>query len=298
MFPRNYKYLLNTTLICNTTHMYIYISRWREREKEIVELAKQFKNECRLSKRIARDKKRANERRESDTSAQSDVRLGKRRLQQRDAYASFSMERRHARIESVSNARHQRIAAQSSKERDARLQQLRTAREQTIATESTEERQTRLQQLRSAQQQRIATTPPEEREARLQQLRTAQQQDCCRINRGERPRLKQLRTAKHFQVYMNVRSVSTCSTQSECRCTRDKHSPKLHSSANNINPGVVPPQLMVPFYTSAILLLYYGLSLYLRSSAFCNLGSNTSRRDACLGCDVNHFHLPAATRSV
>ena len=53
---------------------------------------------------------------------------------------------------------------------------------------------------------------------------------------------------------MSVQSVSTSSTQSEClRCTRDKHSPKLYSSANNMNPGVVPPQLMVRFYTSATL---------------------------------------------
>ena len=42
-------------------------------------------------------------------------------------------------------------------------------------------------------------------------------------------------------------------------------------------------------------LLYYGLSLYLRSSALCHLGSNTSRRDTCLGCDANYVHLPAAT---
>ena len=41
------------------------------------------------------------------------------RLQQRDAYASFSVERRHARIESVTNARRQRIAALSLEERDA-----------------------------------------------------------------------------------------------------------------------------------------------------------------------------------
>ena len=37
---------IRLALICNTTHMYIYISRRREREKEIVELAKQLKNEC------------------------------------------------------------------------------------------------------------------------------------------------------------------------------------------------------------------------------------------------------------
>ena len=73
-----------------------------------------------------------------------------------------------ARIESVGNARCQRIAAQ----------QVTTAREQTITIESTEERQTRLQQLRSAQQQRIAAEPQEEREARLQHLTTAYQQDC------------------------------------------------------------------------------------------------------------------------
>ena len=88
-------------------------------------------------------------------------------------YLNIRPVRYSARIESVSNARRQRIAAQSPKERDARLQQVTTAREQTIATESTEERQTRLQQLRSAQQQRIAAEPQEDREARLQHLRTA-----------------------------------------------------------------------------------------------------------------------------
>ena len=98
---------------------------------------------------------------------------------------------------------------------------------------------------------------------------------------------------------MNVRSVSTSSTQSEClRCTRDKHSPKLCSSANKMNPGVVPPQLMVCFYISATLCCTMVFLCILRSSALCHLGSNTSRRDACLACDANYVHLPAATRSV
>ena len=74
------------------------------------------------------------------------------------------------------------------------------------------------------------------------------------MTEGREARLKHLNTAKHFQVYMSVRSVSTSSTESErLRCTRDKHSPKLYSSASNMNPGVVPPQLMVRFYTSATL---------------------------------------------
>ena len=102
-----------------------------------------------------------------------------------------------------------------------------------------------------------------------------------------------------FPGMMSIRSASTSSTQSEClRCTRDKHSPKLYFSANNMNSDEVPPQLMVRVYTSAILMLYYGLSLYLRSSALCHLGSKTSRRDACLCCDANHVHSLTTTRSV
>ena len=63
-----------------------------------------------------------------------------------------------------------------------------------------------------------------------------------------------------------------------------------------MNPGVVPcTSTNGAFLYFCYTLLYYGLSLYLRSSALCHLGSNTSRRDACLGCDANYVHLPAAT---
>ena len=95
---------------------------------------KQLKNECRLSKHRARDRKRANERHTSDISAKSNIRLGKRHLKQRDAYASFSVERRHTLIERVSNAKRHRIVAQSLEESVNHLQQLRIARKQTIVT--------------------------------------------------------------------------------------------------------------------------------------------------------------------
>ena len=35
-------------------------------------------------------------------------------------------------------------------------------------------------------------------------------------------------------------------SRSECvRCSRDKHTPKLYSMANNMNPGPVPSELQV-----------------------------------------------------
>ena len=60
---------------------------------------------------------------------------------------------------------------------------------------------------------------------------------------------------KGFPV-MSVRLASASSAESEClHCARDKHSPKLYSSANNMNPGIVPPELMVRFYTCTFLYL-------------------------------------------
>ena len=42
---------------------------------------------------------------------------------------------------------------------------------------------------------------------------------------------------------MNVRVITPDSDETEClHCTRDKHSPKVY---NNMNPGCVPPELMV-----------------------------------------------------
>ena len=48
-----------------------------------------------------------------------------------------------------------------------------------------------------------------------------------------------------------VRAASSNGTSSngdetEClRCAHDKHTPKMYSSANNMNPGSVPPELVV-----------------------------------------------------
>ena len=53
---------------------------------------------------------------------------------------------------------------------------------------------------------------------------------------------------------MSVRLASASSAESEClHCARDKHIPKLYSSANNMKPGIVPPELMVRFYTCTFL---------------------------------------------
>ena len=50
---------------------------------------------------------------------------------------------------------------------------------------------------------------------------------------------------EHFPN-LNVNTLSDQTT--ECRrCNQDKWIPKLYSSANNMNPGPVPPQLQVSY---------------------------------------------------
>ena len=45
---------------------------------------------------------------------------------------------------------------------------------------------------------------------------------------------------------MNVRPVSVSSDKTEClRCACDKYNPKIYSSANNMDPGSVPSELVV-----------------------------------------------------
>ena len=105
---------------------------------------------------------RASKCRASDTAAQREVRLAKRHSHQRGTYASLSGERKQARIETVTSAQHERIAAESLEERAARLQQL-SAQGEKIAHESMEEREVRLQRVMSSQEERIARKSTEER---------------------------------------------------------------------------------------------------------------------------------------
>ena len=46
-----------------------------------------------------------------------------------------------------------------------------------------------------------------------------------------------------LECFPNLSMAAGCT---ECRhCNQDRHIPKLYSTANNMNPGIVPPQLQV-----------------------------------------------------
>ena len=207
--------------------------------------------------------------RASQSEERREARLQRRRVADTASRASQSEERREARLQRLRATQRQRTANESAEDRDARLLQLRAAQQQRIANESTEDRDTRLLQLRTAHQQRIANESTEDRDARLLRVRSSQQQqvanETSELQLFQQPRVRtkmqlfharltSLQTPKCITCQerfpgMNVRQAPTTNDETECvRCSRDKHIPKMYSTPNNMNPGAVPPELMVCVY--------------------------------------------------
>ena len=199
----------------------------------------------------------------------------------------MNQEERQARLQQLSSNQQQRLAGESVKERQARLQQLSSNQQQRLAGESAEERQARLQQLSSNQQERLARESEEARQVRLVQLSVNHRERLAAESVGEREVRLQTDSEKHrqqragqphlslleqpwvqqkmrtFHTHLATLYVSQCTTCSEgfpglklqshttecLRCCRDKHVPKLYSSANNMDPGPVPAQLQVSHFS-------------------------------------------------
>ncbi len=153
-----------------------------------------------------------------------------------------------------------RLAAETEEERDARLQQMRITQHERLAAETEEERDARLQQMRTTRHERLAAETEEERDTRMQCDRERHREH--QVVNPQLPLLHQQSVQKKmlkFHEHMASLNVSRCTTclerfpgiqlgsqSSEClRCIRDKHTPKLYSSANNMDPGIVPPELQV-----------------------------------------------------
>ena len=151
-------------------------------------------------------------------------------------------------------------------ERVARLQHLTLYQQQRLASETTDERAARLQHLTVNRQQRIESETTDERATRLQRDRDSRRNqrtidsDSPLFNQ---PFVRAKMSKFHSQVAqvqvskcitclerfpgLNVKAISPNLT--ECvRCTRDKHIPKIYSSANNMDPGPIPLQLQVQLY--------------------------------------------------
>ncbi len=126
--------------------------------------------------------------------------------------------------------------------------------------ETEEDRHSRLHHMRTSQRDRRAAETEKEREARLQcdGKRCREQQAVSSelpLLHHQSVQMKMLKFHEHMASLDLLRcttcleqfpGLQLCSQSTEClRCNRDKHTPKLYSSANNMDPGSVPPELQV-----------------------------------------------------
>ncbi len=120
--------------------------------------------------------------------------------------------------------------------------------------------QVRPQRLSTLQQERLNSENPEETEAQLQQDRESHQvQRAVQLQTPlfEQPSVRAKMASFHSQLAtFEVSKCATCLENfpgasssagfAECvRCHCDNRIPKLYSSASNMNPGPVPPELQV-----------------------------------------------------
>ena len=184
------------------------------------------------------------------------------RLQQmRDRLAAESADEREARLQQMRD----RLATESAEEREARLQRMRINQSERLAAESTEDREARLLRLSTNQRERLAAESVEEREDRRQR---ASERETCASREQQFKKCSVQMKMRRFHNYfatLNSPKCSTCSESfpgiqlrsptTECvRCYRDKHTPKLYSSANGMDPGPLPSQLQVSACTFSILI--------------------------------------------
>ena len=168
----------------------------------------------------------------------------------------------------------------SSRDREAFLRRRRERYRLQREREMVEEREVRLARRREYYRRRRATISTEQCQAILQQRRAAYSTNAevdelvqssssssanqVTVNTGiEFPRFDHpdiIAKMTEFHEHMDSLQSAKCDvcleqfpnlrldTQQSCRrCATDKHVPKLFSSQNNMNPGVVPPELTVSY---------------------------------------------------
>ena len=170
--------------------------------------------------------------------------------------------RRQQRLERRRQRYRERRGAETPAEKERRLQNERARRRRRLLGESAEAKEARLERQRSnkrceRQRERLAAETTDERAARLQHDQESHRGAQSDLPLFEQPAVR-ARMCK-FHAHLAALESPRCTTCSEAfpglqlrsqsteclRCSRDKHTPKLYSIANNMDPGLVPPQLQV-----------------------------------------------------
>ena len=219
-----------------------------EREARLLQLSASQRE--RLAAESAEEREaRLQSRRErlaAETAEEREARLQSRR----ERLAAETAEEREARLLQLSASQRERLAAKTAEERETRLLQLSASQRERLAAETAEEREARQLQWSASRRERLAAESAEEREARLQCDRQRHREQV--VVQSQLPLFQQHSVRSkmlRFHAHMASLDSPQCTTCSESypglrlgsqstvcqRCTQDKHTPKLYSTANSMN---------------------------------------------------------------
>ena len=137
----------------------------------------------------------------------------------------------------------QRLGAESAEQREARLLQVSTNQCERLAAESVEERESRQQRVNKRETHANREQPFKQRSIQMKM-------------RSFRNYFASLSSPKCSTRLESFPGIHLCLLTTECmRCYRDKHTPKLYSSANNMDLGPLQSQLQVSASNSMCMLL-------------------------------------------
>ena len=160
--------------------------------------------------------------------------------------------------------------------REPRLQYDRERHREARSDERLEHREARLQRDRESHREARSDERLEHREARLQCERESyreQQMQGVPLFQQHSVQTKMLKFHAHFAT-MELLRCSTCSEafpglhlhpgSTECvRCGRDKRTPKLYSTGNNMDPGPIPTVEDFNFWVNVLQLVTIIIICYL-----------------------------------
>ncbi len=213
------------------------LRRERERAKRLSETPAQ--RELRLQKRRDAYKKR----KDAETGEERE----RTRLATRSRRAKETPEQRQNRLESLRLADHQRRVNETPEQRQDRLESLRLANHQRRDNETPEQRQERLESMRLNDRQRRANETPEQRDWRLQRQRLHDGQNVIDMNEFHTfvSNTSTYQCTMCHELMLVQLTTATPSAQCCTRCQRHCTLPAMYSDENNMDPGVVPLQLQV-----------------------------------------------------
>ena len=220
------------------------------------------------------------ERQSTETADEMEARLQHDRESHRERRSTATADETEARLQHDRESHRERRSTETADETDARLQHDRESHRERRSTETADETEARLQHDRESHRERRSTETADETEARLQHDREShrEQRALGALSQSQLPLIQQRSVQakmKKFHTHLATLEVSRCSTcleafpglhpqpgSTECaRCGRDKHTPKLYSSGNNVDPGPIPAQLQVIIKLFTYICMYQLLNI-------------------------------------